>query len=138
MTKEEFAKLLDGREYGEEMTEEEETLAAKNNLVIVFGYSDDGVIFKGSINDEAGAYDGAEIHIDAAGIMPECECKCECRKCDGGQPMFKTVFAHWDSQGYSWFMDIEHIEFATFEILEHTDEGTQKFCRGIVFNYSDL
>lgn len=39
MTPQEFAALLNGREYGEEITREEEALAKAHGLVVVFGYS---------------------------------------------------------------------------------------------------
>lgn len=138
MTKEEFAKLLDGRGYGEEITEDEEVLAKKNDLVVVFGYSDDNVELRGAINDEVGTYEGGQVRIDKEGVISPCECNCECRKCRAETPIFRTIYAHWDYKGYSWFIDLEYTPFASFEIFEDVEGSTVKFCRGIVFNISDL
>ena len=41
MTAKELAELLNGREYGNEITSDEEKLAKESGLVVVFGYSDD-------------------------------------------------------------------------------------------------
>ena len=69
MTPKELATQLNGREYGDEITKEEEKLARENNLVVVFGYSDDIAEFRGIISDEVGAYDGNSIKISKMGIM---------------------------------------------------------------------
>lgn len=57
LTKEEMARLLTGREIGNEITPSEEATAQESGLVVVFGYSDDLVELRGSISDEAGCYD---------------------------------------------------------------------------------
>lgn len=54
MTLKEFAKMLDGREYGGEITKEEEALAKELGFVVVFGYSDDNAELRGAIDDETG------------------------------------------------------------------------------------
>lgn len=133
MTKEEFAILLNGREYGEEISSDEERVAKANGLVVVFGYSDDNVEFRGAINDEVGAFQGTTVNIDAKGVIPECDCQCECRKCQSEYPTARLIEAKWSSGDYAWFIDTS-IPHASFEILE----GEEKFCRGIVFNISDL
>ena len=43
MTKEELAAMLNGREYGKEITKAEEEKAKANGLVVIYGYSDDNV-----------------------------------------------------------------------------------------------
>lgn len=50
--------MLNGREYGDEITREEEAMAKAHGLVVVFGYSDDNMEFCGAITDEVGCYDG--------------------------------------------------------------------------------
>ena len=52
MTKEHLAELLDNRQYGDEINKEEEQVAKENNLLVVFGYSDDCVEFRGIIKEE--------------------------------------------------------------------------------------
>lgn len=46
MDKKQFAEMLNGRQYGEEITKEEATQACENGLVVVFGYSDDCCYYK--------------------------------------------------------------------------------------------
>ena len=50
----EFANRLSGREYMSEISAEEEREAREKGLVIVFGYSDDCIEFRGAIDDELG------------------------------------------------------------------------------------
>lgn len=64
MTAEELSKLLNGRQYREEITEQEEQLAKDNNLVVVFGASDDLIEFRGSFYEEFGANDGGNFYFD--------------------------------------------------------------------------
>lgn len=54
----EFADLLTDRDYGREITEEEEALAKELGFVVVFGYSDDNAELRGAIDDEIGCYNG--------------------------------------------------------------------------------
>ena len=124
MTGVDFARLLNGREYGNEKTNEEERQAADLGLVVVFGYSDDGVEFKGCISEEAGAYEGNIFYI-----TPKLKIKYKPKK---GR---KMVMAEWDATKppCSWLIDSE-IPHANFDIME---DG-ELFCRGIVFHVSDV
>jgi hypothetical protein len=61
MTKEELAAMLDGREMGNEISNEEAALARASGLVVAFGYSDDNVEFRGALHDEIGAGDDTDI-----------------------------------------------------------------------------
>lgn len=66
----EFADLLTDREYGHEITKEEEALAKELGFVVVFGYSDDNAELRGAINDEIGCYDGGVLeHKDLQGTI---------------------------------------------------------------------
>ena len=64
MTLKEFANMLDGREYRNEITPEEEKLAKKLGFVVVFGYSDDNAELRGAIDDEIGCFDGGLLEHD--------------------------------------------------------------------------
>ena len=55
MTKEQLAELLNGNEYRDEMTKEQEQAAKQNNLLVLFGASDDLLEMRGAIRDEVGA-----------------------------------------------------------------------------------
>lgn len=48
MTKEQMAALLNGREYGDEITRAEHQIARASGLVVVFGYSDDNMEVRGA------------------------------------------------------------------------------------------
>lgn len=137
MTKESLAAELNGREYGDEMTEAEELEAKRAGLVVVFGYSDDNTEFRGAINDELGCYNGGEFKVDQKGVLPERE------QIDDDEVLkdyFKreenavTIEALWcKEKHYSWTYKTS-VTHATFDIME--DGG--KYCRGIVINLKDL
>jgi hypothetical protein len=77
MTKEQLAALLNGREYGSEITREESAQAAKDGLVVLFGASDDLAEFRGAIHDEHGCWDGgAPIYLMDGEIFEDDDCEC--------------------------------------------------------------
>lgn len=114
MTKEELATVLNGRQYRNEITPEIEKLAKENNLLIIFGASDDLCEFRGAISDEFGCYDGGTI-----------ECK----------DLPKPIEAVWDPPKFncSWIYktDMPHTEFKIYE-----DE--ELYCIGIVIDLNDV
>lgn len=135
MTPQEFASILNGREYGNEITETEEKEAKRQGLVVLFGYSDDNAEFRGAIDAEAGCYNGGEIRIHRKGLLASHNDPCECQFCGYQAAAAKcaVIHAEWGKDGYSWTYRTNLLH-ATFDILE---DG-EKFCRGIVFNVSDL
>lgn len=64
----EVANQLNGCQYREEGNRELFKAMEEAGLVAVFGASDDLVEFRGAINDEVGAYEGAEIAVTSAGL----------------------------------------------------------------------
>lgn len=138
MTKEELAALITGREYGAELTEEEEARAKEAGLLVIFGASDDLTEIRGTLSDEAGANDGATHRIDAQGFLPswdsidhddEDECEVYLKRKGGGI----EVRAKWGEGDYSWVIETD-VPHATFEIVE----GDEKYCRGIVIDAREL
>ena len=133
MTKEELAKVLNGREYRKEITKDEEQLAEESGLVVVFGASDDLTEFRGAINDETGGNNGKLIPITKKGLF---ESKCTndrcpyCAKILEGIPKIKVF---WNKDGYCWKYEAPY-PVAGFDIVE----GDQKYCRGIVFDINNL
>ncbi len=103
-----FAKMLDGRQYMDEMTADEEKIASENGFVVVFGYSDDNCELRGAVRDEIGCYDGGVIRAK-------------------GLP--KPINAIWcpaDKEcSWSYETDMPHEEFNIFD-------GDELFCVGIV------
>lgn len=137
MTKETLAALLNGREYGSEMTKSERDAAKALGLVIVFGYSDDNTEFYGAMSDEVSCYGGKDIKINSGGPVDIEEEEREVLKkfnvLDQVLGKSHTITAIWDKEGYAWTYktDIPH---ASFDIME---DGS-KYCRGIVFSIKDL
>lgn len=52
MTAKELAQLINGVGYGQVLTYEQIQTASENKLVVVFGYSDDTIVFEGAISEE--------------------------------------------------------------------------------------
>ena len=100
MTSKELAAQLDGNQYGNEITKEQEIIAAGNGLVVVFGYSDDNVELRGAIDDEVGAYDGTTFHVTRDGVlqMPECNCG-ECKYYKAAKRAAAEIQAVWHDSG---------------------------------------
>lgn len=133
ITKEQLAQMLDGNQYGEEVSNQEKQLAKENNLVIVFGYSEDNMELEGAIDDEVSCYDGGFAYVTKNGLLQN---KCDCKDCpyfEKEQEGAQEIEAVWDSEGYSWIYKT-NIPHATFEVFE----GEDKYCRGIVFSLDNL
>lgn len=139
MTAKEFAAMLDGREYGMEMSRYEEKQAAVSGLVVLYGYSDNNVKLQGCIDEEVGAFDGTTIYINTAAVLHK---KPDCEDCNRGDcPYFaqalekaKTIEAVWHDEGgpcWTFETDIPHESFTIME------DG-EPFCVGIVFSVEDL
>jgi len=137
MTKEQLAAKLNGREYGSEMSEDEEKLAKSAGLLVVFGYSDDNTEFRGVIHDEAGCYNGGEFKVDRKGLLPDRDSiddDDELKDFFKREPKAAVIEALWAKEkGYLWTHKTS-LPHATFDIME---DG-EKFCRGIVIDAKDL
>ena len=132
MDKKTFAMLLNGREYGKELTQDEEKIAKENNYVVVFGASDDLLEFRGAINDEIGAYEGTTVFIDVDEkiILPNKDDEWFCKKCFDRATKIKIV-SKWCPKNLdtSWLITTD-TSFESFDIME---DGNL-YCRGIVFS----
>lgn len=146
ITAKELAAKLNGREYREEITEEEENLAKENNLLVVFGYSDDNIIVKGVNDDEFGSYNGGNFNVDNEGeclrIFSDIENDARLNNLNRAehkvikrmyeeymQEHTREIHAKWGENGYSWFIDSPTLdEIGYFDIME----DDEKYCRGIV------
>ncbi len=147
MNKEEFAKLLNGREYGMEITKDEERIAKESGLIVIFGYSDDNVELRGALRDEIGAFEGAYFVIAKAGDKvvvsenPKFYKEIDDLEAIGLEPEYyalnkKNKFeAVWYPSEIecSWLIKTE-VPHATFDIFE---DG-ELFCRGVVIEFADL
>lgn len=133
MNAQELAAKLNGREYTQEITKAEEQEAKASGLVVVFGASDDLMEFRGAINDEIGAYEGAIAPITPTGLLTnDCDDE-DCPYFAALKGRAAVIDALWDEDGYSWIYKTI-IPHATFDILE---DG-ERYCRGIVFALADI
>ena len=128
----ELAEILDGRQYGSEITKDEEHVAEESGLVVVFGSSYDNVEFRGAISDEIGCYGGGTVRLTRDGLLIS--------ECDEDCPYFRrqrrnaaTLETVWDTDGYLWTYRTK-IPHWTFDVLR----GREKYCRGIVFRLADV
>jgi len=112
---------LNGREYRSEMTKEMIQFAKENNLVVVYGASDDLTEFSGSISDEFGV---GELYFDKAGkFYLEDELSSEHKSTLNMIHSFQTPFSVKTS--------IAHYAFV---VMEDGDV----YGTGIVFSMNDL
>lgn len=132
MTIRKFARLLNNREYGNEITSKEEELAKELGFVVVFGSSDDLAELRGAINDEVGCYGSGRLYLDKDGIFEECDCRCSySQKFKQKCKIIEALWCKKDDVLWTYETDIPH---ETFNILE---DG-EVFCRGIVFKIENL
>ena len=118
----EFAASLDGIEY-----------------LVVFGYSDDGIEFRGAICDELGAYDGGTFHIgkdgsvSAKGISEWYVMAAWYGKTNGKRVYSPLQILDDEGELIPWTYEtnIPHAEFMMYE------DG-DPYCRGIVFSMDSI
>lgn len=142
MTKEELAALLNGRQYGSEITKNEEVTAKAAGLVVIFGYSDDLVELRGAISDELGAYGGTRLTITAEGALPDWD-SVEHSDKEAAREYFRqealpreVIDCEWapaNESTLSWSYTTK-MPHATFEVMEDGDV----YCRGIVISLADI
>ena len=131
MTRKALAALLDGNQYGREISAEQESLAKENNLVVVFAYSDDCAELRGAINDEVGCYDGGTFYVTKAGVLNEPDCgDGKCKYFAAIREKAGEIKAVWHNTGELTWSYETRIPHATFRIYE----GAELFCEGIVFS----
>lgn len=133
MTAQELAALLNGRAYGEEISDAEEKQAKDAGLVVVFGASDDLMEFRGAVSDEVGAYKGNDAFFTKAGLLRSLCSDEECPYFAEKQDAATYIAAKWHDGGIPWTYETE-IPHATFDIME----DDEKYCRGIVFALADV
>lgn len=125
MTVKEFAAMLNGHEYGLEVSKAESDLAKENGLVIVYGYSDDNMEFEGALEEEVGCFGGGAAFVTKSHVYQEAE----------DLPFdAKLIRAHWCAHkeaAWTYETEIPHEEFRIYE------DG-QLFCVGIVFSVDDI
>ena len=135
---------LHGCQYGREVIAEQEDFAKANGLVVVFGYSDDGVQLRGAISDDVGAYDGTTLRITPLGLLPDWETFIETgpseaefqeyfAKKAAGVATIQAIFSPADKPDYTWAFEsaIPHLMFLV-------REGEEPFGEGLIFALADV
>lgn len=129
-----FAAKLNGRQYRDEMTREEEAEAKALGLLVLFGASDDLLEFRGVLRDEAGAWEGADVALWWKGSRLEVleqRDDADALIAHGWSPpqTAYTIRADWapDDLACSWRVT-PNVPFAAFDIMEDDD----LYCRGAV------
>lgn len=152
MNRKELANYLNGIEYpirGEQLKNIEH-IAKENNLLIVFGSSDDLIEFRGIFSDEASAFEGGEFNIDSTGLIDDFESYYDnvfptvCPQ-EKAIVLLKEYIRRWENRkkieavwcdpalncSWSYKTDIPH---DTFKIME----GKNVYCFGLVIDGNDL
>jgi hypothetical protein len=141
MTKESLAAALNGLEYPNEPSKQQQIEAKQEGLLIIFGASDDLCELRGAINDEAGAWNGADILISDGKLLPELDRDDEVvlrkhhvlRAAHEEREKALRITAKWClTKEYSWTFETK-APHAVFDIMEDGD----KFCRGIVIDLKE-
>ena len=142
MNTQEFANLLNGRQYRSEITSEEEALAKENDLIVFFSYSDDTAVLCGAIDENLSAWDGCEIYFtkttsNKIKLFSEEEYEEVRLSFLDFDIDFKTVKVNfvWSPEELDCSFLVEtDLPHHKFDILE----GEDLYCRGIVVNKQDI
>jgi hypothetical protein len=134
-TIQDFAALLNGREYKKEMTPEEIEAARKAGIVIVYGFSDDTTLIHGAIEESVSTVNGAQFYLTPTGLFEECPCDCKYSR--EAKQKAKALEAIWCKGPYVWHYETK-IPHVTFEIIDNQPADNLKFCQGIVFELKAL
>ncbi len=134
-TIEEFAELLNGREYKKEITEEEVAEAAASGVVIIYGKSDDTTVIHGAIEGECPTANGGDIYLTEDGLFEDCPC--QCIHSQRAKAAAKAVHVNWCKGPFVWsyVTELPHVHF---EIIDNQPAENLKFCQGIVFDQKAL
>lgn len=136
MNLKEFAKMLDGREYGyPQFTKEEINIAKENGFVIIYGASDDLMEFEGAICDEADCFGGGLVRFSPTqGVLSnnyqvKNQMEIRAKWCEDRDENGKTI--PWT---YDFDMKLPNETFMIYE--DYNDE--EPYCRGVVIDISEL
>ena len=133
MNKEQVAEMLNGRQYHEEIPTELKDHVDFKKFVIIFGASDDIASIEGVVRDEYGCFDGGKFYFDAIGLVEIEEDFYEQGNSVNVDHLLEVSSKWCESDTYSWTYETE-VPHASFDILE----DDSKYCRGIVFDASEL
>lgn len=140
----ELAKQINNSVIGSTLFEDALKVAKENNLVVVYGESDDIMSFGGAISDEANCYKGGTAYVTNKGLLdlPECyheEYSDNCKYFELAKEHAREVYLSADEDSPYWTIhtDIPH-EVIDLYNWEEDDEDKELWCRGVVFSLDTL
>lgn len=108
------------------------------DLVIIFGQSDDLIEFRGAIDDEQGASEGSEHHINGYGLLrSDCPEGSECPYFMRELEKAVGIKANWcdPKRGASWSYTVSKgVHHSEFPIMENGEV----YCYGIVVSLGQI
>lgn len=133
-----IAEMMNGRQCGDEIVNGTIELAKENNLVIVFGASDDLIEFRGAIDDEADCYEGGSAYITKDGELLDVDYLSDCDHCKYLKKIKESsieIKALWCETNtnccWTYEISIPHEKFMIWE-------DDEQYCQGIIFSLEDI
>lgn len=148
MTKEQFAAQLEGRDRRNVISKAEIKLAKDNNLLIVFGVSDDLMQFCGILNERYDAFGGREVFLhkntDEEIAILSCYDAQKIQRSLGDKIPFNLyaliIGQQWQPKeiNCAWiiYCNAPHAIFDIYDIDDNN--GKDLFCRGMVLEKNDI
>lgn len=148
MNAQELAQLLNGHQYREYIQQKLLNEAKKYNLIIVYGYSDDIIVFRGAVRTEADCFCGGTLKFDRYGFLGTKECAEEngyddcvkhymrSQKCCN----IKAILCAENEPSWTYKLLDKELDpmpdsyFSTFNILIRDEV----YCRGLVFSLDEI
>lgn len=136
-----LSQKITGRQLGEELTKEEDLAAAHAGLLVVYGYSDDNLEFRGIYYDEIPCYIEENNDSETFYFVLDGETLEQIQQPDlTDQSMrYLEVTATWCPQdiGASWLITC-NVKSHFFDVMEVDVDTHDIFCRGIVVDVEDI
>jgi len=134
-THDELAAQLADCEYRNELTTAQEEAAEANNLVVIFGRSDDTMAIEGAVSDEVGMPGSAQI--DSMGLMPTWDDPHEERNKADALMFFEridndhfTVAVEMETDGYMFKFSTDAPDCSEFVVVQYG----KPYCVGLVID----
>ena len=129
-----FATEITQCQYGNELTPEQREYAKENNIVVVYGGSDDLVYFAGAIEDEVGCWDGGVLLFNRYGDIIDAKTGLNQFGEMPDNPCFNELTINCCPRGldcyWSYDLDVDHALFRVYE-------DDELYCIGLVFQLDD-
>ncbi len=138
MTIKDVAVMLNGREYGSEVSPAEEIEFKNAGIVVVYGYSDDCVEFEGAVNSEIGIWNAGYIPL-LNGVPSDMDCATEVIKASGCPTLkdvskrLKHIKVKCGMNGWEFDAEFPHEKFSIVE-----RESDDPCGEGLVYSLADL